>query len=278
MIMTVGIVGLGLIGGSFAKAFSSVEKNEVLGYDIEKSVVLSAKLEKAIAGELTKENINECSHIFIALYPKATIDFLHEFAPFIPKETIVIDCGGIKKTICESCFKIANEYGFKFIGGHPMAGTHFSGFSHSRASLFSAASMILVPQKNEKIEVLAEIKQLLVEIGFKSVTITTAEEHDRIIAYTSQLAHVVSSAYVKSPNAKVHKGFSAGSYRDMTRVAKLNPEMWTELFLDNKENLVNEIDHLIEELKKYRDAAVENNKEKMEALLFEGTKIKESIG
>jgi len=144
--------------------------------------------------------------------------------------------------------------------------------------MFDKAAMILVPDKNERIETLQTVKELLVKIGFKSVTVSNAQEHDRIIAYTSQLAHVVSNAYVKSPNAKVHNGFSAGSYRDLTRVAKLNPRMWTELFMDNRDNLSKEIDGIIAELQKYSDAIKQGDEKRLEELLEEGSKIKESIG
>ena len=159
-----------------------------------------------------------------------------------------------------------------------MAGTQFSGFKYSRASMFQNASMILVPEKNETIETLEKTKKLLQKAGFKSVTVSSAEEHDKIIAYTSQLAHVVSNAYVKSPNSRVHKGFSAGSYRDLTRVAKLNPDMWTELFMENGDNLCFEIDNIIAELQKYSDAIKTGDKTTLRTLLDEGSKIKESIG
>lgn len=275
--MKIAVTGLGLIGGSLAKGFSSLAETEVVGYDIDNSTIARSKLVGAIKEELTNENIKECEYVFIALYPQATVEFLEKFAPQIEKNTVVVDCAGTKREVCDKCFKIAKKYGFKFIGGHPMAGTQFSGFKYSRASMFDKASMILVPQKDEKIEVLERVKKLLMEIGFKSVTITSGEEHDRIIAYTSQLAHVVSNAYVKSPNAKVHKGFSAGSYKDLTRVAKLNSDMWTELFLENDDNLAFEIDLLIENLKKYSDAIKDKDKEKLHSLLEEGTKIKESV-
>lgn len=276
--MKIAVAGLGLIGGSLAKAFLNIENTTVLGYDIDNTTIMRARLEGAMIESLTKENIKQCDYIFIALYPEATITFLEDFAQYIGEKTVVVDCGGIKRSICEKCFVIAKKHGFCFVGGHPMAGTHNSGFKYSRASMFEKASMILVPSKDEKIEVLQSLKALLVQIGFKSVTITSADEHDRIIAYTSQLAHVVSNAYVKSPNARVHKGFSAGSYRDLTRVAKLNPDMWTELFLENGDNLLFEIDTIIKELQKYSDAIKNNDREELHRLLDEGSKIKESIG
>ncbi|MBR2883478.1 MAG: prephenate dehydrogenase [Clostridia bacterium] len=276
--MKIAVAGLGLIGGSLAKAFGELPDIEVLGYDIDNTTIMRAKLVDAIDGVMDEKNIKECDYIFVALYPKATKEFLEKFAPYIRKNTVVVDCAGTKRSVCECGFKIAKENGFCFIGGHPMAGTQFSGFKYSRASLFDKASMILVPDKNEKLEILQEVKELLVKAGFKSVTITSAAEHDRIIAYTSQLAHVVSNAYVKSPNARVHKGFSAGSYRDLTRVARLNSSMWAELFLDNSENIAFEIDTIIEELSKYSKAIKENDRETLTKLLDEGTIVKESIG
>jgi len=276
--MKIAVAGLGLIGGSLAKAFGELPDTQVFGYDIDNTTIMRAKLVDAIDGVMDEENIKECDYIFVALYPKATKEFLEKFAPYIRKNTVVVDCAGTKRSVCECGFKIAKENGFCFIGGHPMAGTQFSGFKYSRASLFDKASMILVPDKNEKLEILQEVKELLEKAGFKSVTITSAAEHDRIIAYTSQLAHVVSNAYVKSPNARVHKGFSAGSYRDLTRVARLNSSMWAELFLDNSENIAFEIDTIIEELSKYSKAIKENDRETLTKLLDEGTIIKESIG
>lgn len=276
--MKIAVVGLGLIGGSMAKAFKTLDKSIVLGYDIDECTILRAKLVDAIDDTLSRDNIGGCDYIFISLYPQATIEFLEEYADVISPNTVVVDCGGVKRSICDAGFRLAKEYGFRFIGGHPMAGTQFSGFKYSRASLFDKASMILVPDKDEKLEVLEALKTLLVSIGFKSISITTAEQHDEVIAYTSQLAHVVSNAYVKSPNARVHKGFSAGSYRDLTRVAKLNPSMWTELFMENKDKLTAEIDGLIGHLKMYSDAIKADDKDTLKRLLEEGTKIKESVG
>lgn len=275
--MKIAVAGLGLIGGSVAKAFMEAD-DEVFGCDRDEVTMARARLENAVTDELTKENIGSCEYIFIALYPEATMEFMEEYSPFISKDATVIDCGGTKREICKKGFSLAKKYGYRFMGGHPMAGTQFSGFKYSRASMFQNASMILVPDKNETIETLEKTKKLLQKAGFKGVTVSSAEEHDKIIAYTSQLAHVVSNAYVKSPNSRVHKGFSAGSYRDLTRVAKLNPDMWTELFMENGDNLSFEIDNIIAELQKYSDAIKTGDKAKLRSLLEEGSKIKESIG
>ncbi len=275
--MNIGVIGLGLIGGSIARAAAALDDVTVYGADKSDSALLQARLTGAVQKTLTHETAAECDFIFIALYPQGVMQALAEIAPYIKKGAIVTDTAGIKRDVCEKCFEIAEKHGFCFIGGHPMAGTTYSGYKYSRANLFSGASMIAVPKKDETLEVLQSFKTLLEKLGFKRMTVTTAEEHDRIIAYTSQLAHIVSSAYVKSPTAKKHRGFSAGSYKDMTRVARLNPEMWTELFLKNRDYLLCELENVEAELAKYRVALKNGDGDTLFELLKEGTIIKESI-
>ena len=158
-----------------------------------------------------------------------------------------------------------------------MAGTQFSGFKYAKETLFKGAPMVIVPPVYDNIELLEKVKELLEPAGFRKITVTTAEKHDEMIAFTSQLAHVVSNAYIKSPTALAHKGFSAGSYRDMTRVAWLNPVMWAELFLDNKDYLVREIDTLIDSLSSYKKAIENDDRETLIKLLDEGKKRKEEV-
>ncbi len=275
--MLIGIAGLGLIGGSIAKALKYKTDNTVLGYDIDRGVLLKAKLLGAVDDELNDENISECDIIITGLYPQDTLDFINSKADKIKKGAIVLDSCGVKGVICEPLWKTAKENGFSFYGAHPMAGLHFSGFEYSEVNMFVNASMIIVPSKDAEITELEIIKNLFVSLGFTNIQISSPEEHDRIIAYTSQLAHVVSNAYVKSPNAEVHKGFSAGSYKDLTRVAKLNETMWTELFLDNRENLINEVDTIIENLQQYSAALKAEDADTLKELLKQGRVRKEKI-
>lgn len=269
--MNIGIVGLGLIGGSIAKAIKNHTDHTVFGLDLQESVVLKAKLIEAIDEQLTEERLASCDLIILALYPEATVAYIkvnqHRFA----KGAMVVDCCGVKDFVCEQVTPLAEKNGFKFIGAHPMAGVEFSGFAHAQKSLFKNASMILTPQTGAEIQDVDQLKKLWVSIGFTNVEIATPKEHDRRIAFTSQLAHVVSSAYVKSPTAMDHKGFSAGSFRDLSRVAKLNAEMWTELFLLNQENLVAEIDTMISHLQEYRTAIAEGNQQELQELLQVGS-------
>lgn len=275
--MTVGVVGIGLIGGSLAKAYKKNGQWSVLGFDANPTVLKLAEMAHDLDGELNEKTIAQCDLIYIALYPKAAVEYLRKMSPFISKKTMVIDCCGTKKDICKAGFALAEKFGFTFVGGHPMAGRHQSGYKYSMEELFSDAYMIIVPPNFNDIDLLQRVKNLVEPLGLRAVSVTSAEQHDEIIAYTSQLAHVVSNAYIKSPTAKVHKGFSAGSYRDLTRVAWLNEDMWTELFMENREHLLKEVNTIIDSLVEYKEALEQTDSDKMRMLLEEGRKRKEEV-
>lgn len=275
--MNIGIVGLGLIGGSLAKTIKNVTEHTVYGYDISDTVMRKAKLIGAADGELTPDTLGECDLVIIALYLKDTIAYIEENAARFKKGGIVLDCCGVKREICAAAVPLGQKEGFVFVGGHPMAGIEFSGFEYSKINLFENASMIITPPPGIHIEVIERLKKFFLSLGFGMFRITDPEEHDAMIAFTSQLAHIVSSAYVKSPAAMRHKGFSAGSYKDMTRVAKLNEKMWTELFFSNADHLITEIDALTARLNDYRQALTGENKELMDTLLREGREIKQLL-
>lgn len=274
--MLIGVVGLGLIGGSFAKAYSK-EGHTVLATDINEQVLKFAMLSGVVEDCLAPERLADCDLVLIATYPLAALSYMKTNGKYFGTKPVVIDCCGTKCVIVDKGMEIAKEYGFTYVGGHPMAGTQFSGFKYSKENMFKGAPMVIVPPKYDDIELYGHIKELLKPAGFGKITVTTAEEHDEMIAYTSQLAHVVSNAYVKSPTVRSHKGFSAGSYKDMTRVAWLNPEMWTELFFENKDNLLKELGIFIDSLNEYKDALENDDKDKMRELLADGRQIKEEI-
>lgn len=290
---TYGILGLGLIGGSFARALKCAdpgatehgESSEeyggvaytVYGSDLDARTVQFAQLAGAIDGDLTAERIPECDCLFLCVPTMAACRWLEENAPRISKSCMVIDCCGVKRVICEKGFALAKRYGFEFVGGHPMAGTQHWGFKNSRADMYRGASFIVVPPRFDDIMLLERIKGFVKPAGFARMAICTAEEHDKRIAFSSQLAHVVSNAYIKTPTAREHSGFSAGSYRDLTRVAWLNPPMWAELFMENRDNLLRELDTLMAELAKYRAALADGDQKRMAELLDEGRRIKEEV-
>lgn len=278
-----GIVGLGLIGGSFARGYAQAGVR-VLAWDPDEDVMLAASM-GTVSGELNEETLGECDIIVLACYPEACIEWLETHAQALAEATdtqaimgpVVIDTVGIKGIVCERAFNLARENGFYFVGAHPMAGTQFSGYAHSRADLFAGAPLVLVPPAVEdslKLELLSQVREMVRPLGFGKFSVTSAEEHDHVIAFTSQLAHVVSNAYVKSPTAQEHHGFSAGSYRDLTRVAHLNASMWAELMTDNSQYLSQELTCLIDSLSAYRDALDRKDEEQLKELLAEGDRIK----
>ena len=277
-----GVVGLGLIGGSFARAWKAAGWS-VLAFDTDPETLEAAGVE-TIEGVLDEKAIASCDIIVLAAYPKACVGWLCEHAEMLGDLgeacPVIIDAAGTKRQICQKAFPLAERHGFPFCGTHPMAGTEKTGFANSRQDLFLGAPMVLVPptlSDEDRLELLDRVHELLEPIGFGSYSVSTPEEHDRTIAFTSQLAHVVSNAYIKSPTARAHRGFSAGSYKDLTRVARLNAPMWRELMLENSENLQREIDALIAHLGQYQDVLIRHDGEALEALLAEGDRIKRAL-
>ena len=274
--MKVGILGLGLIGGSLARAYA-LEDHEIYACEKDESTLAFARLTGAVTEPLTDDLIPDCDLILLAIYPDGSASWLEEKAPLIRPNTLVIDCCGVKRQIVDRCFPLAEKYGFTFVGGHPMAGTQFSGFKYSRANLFKGQPMVLVPPRFGDDALLQRVTSALSPCGFGSFSVTTAEDHDRMIAFTSQMPHILSNAFIKSPTAASHKGFSAGSYKDLTRVAWLNPQMWAELFLENRDFVLEELDIYIQALTLYRQAVEQNDMDTLIRLLEEGKKRKEEV-
>ncbi len=275
--MTVGIVGLGIIGGSMAKSIKARTHDTVLGIDLDEETMNMAKMSGSIDGVLTDDMIPACDIVMIAIAPLSVLKWLEEKSRLL-KGRIFIDLCGVKRHIGKEISKTAKEVGFMYVGGHPMAGKEVSGFANASADLFKGASMILVPDERSDIITLDRLKAYFLSIGFEKITFSTPDEHDRIISYTSQLAHITSSAYIKSPTAQRHMGFSAGSYKDMTRVAKLDETLWTELFLENSDYLTEELRLLINNLSDYLNALEKRDPETIKALLKKGKELKLTAG
>lgn len=273
----IGIIGLGLIGGSLAKTIKRCSDAEVIGFDIQDEVLHKAVSDNTIDNIGTENLLGECDLILISLYPKQTVDWISQNLRFLKDGCIVTDLCGVKETVCNEAERIVSDSSVHFVGGHPMAGREFSGYDYTTDTLFNGASMILVPTESSCGDDINRLKQFFMSLEFGQVVVTDAQNHDRMIAFTSQLAHVVSNAYVKSPEAVRHNGYSAGSYRDLTRVARLNENMWTELFLSNRTALLNELDGIITHLTEYRDALKDENAALLRDLLRDGSERKKSI-
>ncbi len=273
--MKIAVIGLGLIGGSLAKAIKKNTDEIVYGMDISGSTIASALSQEAIDAAAEADSLKVCDVVIVALHPNETIDFILKNKDNFKKGGIVIDCCGVKQSIVDALDRPLADAGVRFLGCHPMAGREFSGFEYSLDNLFEKASFIMTPTDLTKMSAVREINALAYRIGFAKCVISSPSEHDEIIAFTSQLAHVVSSAYIKSPSLDKQAGFSAGSFKDLTRVAKLNADMWTTLFLMNSDALVKELDHIIKSLSDYRDCISARDAETLHRLLAEGTALKE---
>lgn len=276
--MNVAIIGLGLIGGSMAKSIKARTSHTVWGVDLDTETMTMARMCGAIDGPLTDEKLPQCDLILVAIRPSAAIEWVRRHADSISKSAILVDLCGVKRVVVEGIAPIAERHGFAYIGGHPMAGKERGGFTSATDSLYVGASMILTPDKRTDMQLLETLKSFFLDIGFAGLTFSNPEEHDRIIAFTSQLAHIVSSSYIKSPEAQRRRGFSAGSFQDMTRVARLDEDMWTELFLDDADYLTAELEEIIRHLSEYHDALQSRDAEKLRALLKDGREKKASAG
>lgn len=275
--MNIVVSGLGIIGGSMAKAIKKYTDNYV--YGINRS---SAPLQKALACGAIDEAadvsvLEKADMLILGTYPDAAVDFVEKNKLIIKKGCIVMDTCGIKSKICPSLTRLASENGFYFVGFHPMAGKEKSGFDVSDADLFLNASGIIIPCQAPQSAV-DTAAALVRKLGFGMTVFTTPEEHDRMIAFTSQVPHALACAYVFSPRCMKHKGFSAGSYRDVSRVANINAELWAELFIENKEPLADEIQTLIDNLSLIKKGIEKGDRRELAELLHKGKEIKEALG
>lgn len=273
--MNIAVVGLGLIGGSFCKAIKKRTFHKVFGLDSNEETLNAALACGAIDEAITAERLGEANLTIICLYPEAIAEFVKSNADCFKKGSIVVDSCGIKEYIVEKCESVLESRGVIFVGAHPMAGREFSGFEYSLDDLFEGASFIITPTDKTPPLAIDLLQTLAGGLGFGKAVVCTPEKHDEVIAYTSQLAHVVSNAYVKSPTMLDFNGFSAGSFLDLTRVAKLNEDMWSSLFLGNKKALLKEIDCIIESLSDCRSAIADDDRERLKSLLKLGRELKE---
>lgn len=272
--MKIGIIGLGLMGGSLGKTLKKLGGFTVYGYDISETAMLKAEMLGAINGVLTEETAKDIDMLIVSLYPSSFLSSIERFLPNLKDGAIITDFCGIKRQTVSEMNCLAKKFtNLVFIGGHPMAGREYSGIDRAVSTLFDKASMILT-NVNADIFTLERVKKFYLSLGFSEVVITTPEYHDKAIAFTSQLCHIVSNAFIKNEIASEHFGYSAGSYKDLTRVARLNPEMWAELMIENKDNLSSELDEFIENITKYSNALKLGDKEQLKNLLREGNERK----
>lgn len=275
--MNIAVIGLGIIGGSFCKALKKYTDHHIIGINRTPETAEKALSVGAIDEIGTPESLSKADLIILCMYPNAIIEYVEKYGSLIKKNAIVTDASGIKRFICPKMEALSKKYGFIFIGSHPMAGKEINGFDASDADLYCNASFIITPCSAEQ-EYVDTLASLARKIGFTTIKLSTPEEHDRMIAFTSQLPHALACSYVLSPCCPKHNGFSAGSYRDVSRVANINSKLWSELFLENRAPLLMELDVLIDNITQIRNAIEAQDKASLTELLERGHQVKQMLG
>lgn len=273
--MNIGIIGLGLMGGSLGLSLGKASGTTIFGADKDPEVERFARDRGAISHILKDEDYSALDVVILCVFPQIANSVLQDVLPKLGASCIVCDICGVKRAIDNAYIEAKKQYPtLRFCGTHPMAGKERGGIANATGTLFENAFMILTPIDGD-METAKELEEIFLQVGFRGVVFATPDHHDKMIGYTSQLAHVVSSAYIKNPAHKHHVGFSAGSFADLSRVARLDAEMWTGLFLENSENLANHVDIVIEKLQEYSSALKSKNRDLLKSLLVDGTNAKE---
>lgn len=275
--MKIILVGLGLIGGSIAKSLKQNTAHQVLGMDTNEDSLLDACSCGAIDGKAAWEDLKTADLVYLCVYPEAALAFAREHGPALKEGAVLTDTCGVKATICAGMEELAGTGRYAYVAGHPMAGKERSGFAASDPSIFVGASYIIA-DTGAPPQAVGLVEELARAMGFGRIVHTTPQRHDQMIAFTSQAPHVLACGYVMSPRCPEHQGFSAGSYRDVSRVANINDALWSRLFLDNREALVEELDELGRNIKAIRDAVAENNEEGLRELLKAAAAVKRRFG
>jgi len=273
------IIGLGLIGGSIAKAISNnIEVKNLWAVDINKGTLDAAEKEKIIEKGFTnpKYPLQNSDIVILCTYPDATLEFIERNTKYFRKNSIITDTTGIKKSIIEKIRSMLDK-NIIFIGGHPMAGKEVSGYKHSSVNIFKNSEYILTPSNDTDKNSLDLLTKLIKNIGFNKVTFMTAEVHDRKIALTSQLPHLIACALMNNKGLEEDLSGIGGSFKDMTRVANINSNLWCELISVNKNNLLKEMDIFIEDINKIYDVIKNNDKKELEKIFEKSSMRRKGI-
>lgn len=277
--MKIVVVGLGVIGGSFAMALKEAGYDDVNAIDINVETLEKAKKLGLIkeGSDNEAEIIKDADLIIISLYPRLVKDFIARNKENFKDGAIITDATGIKKMFIEDVANVLPD-NIDFIFGHPMAGREKKGIDFASSEVFKGANYILTPISRNKPENLDKIEKLVYELGFKRVKRITPEYHDEMIGYTSQLPHTLAVALVNSDIEGRETGsFIGDSYRDLTRIANINEDLWSELFLGNKENLLTSIENFESELDKIKNAIKEDDKDTLKKLFIKSTNRREKL-
>lgn len=264
----IAVIGLGIIGGSMAYALNGFRGATIAGCDTDPKTLESAKEKGAVdkACDSAAEAIENADLVIIATYPDSIVKIVKENAVSFKRGAVLTDICGVKSRISKEIEAVLPE-GVKYVGSHPMAGKEVEGFENAEAAIFKDCGFIITPSEASDDESVSLVYEMAEHMGAGKIAINTPKEHDEIIAYTSDLMHIASCGLCLDFNQKMNLAYTAGAFRDCTRIALINPKLWTELFLENPDETVNEIDRYMNSLKKFRDAIASRNEEELYALL-----------
>ena len=271
----IAVIGLGIMGGSIAKALKKSDKYYVIGYNRTEEITKRALSDGAIDEIWDGASPLDADITVLAVNPNVTFKLFETLPSLLKKGSILTDICGVKAEVVKTGEEVCKGKGIFFIGGHPMAGRERSGYDYSTEDLFFNRSYIFTETSNTDKEALNKLSAMALDIGCSDVTITSPEYHDKMIAYTSQIPHILAGAYMNSPTSATHKGYSAGSYHDVSRVASVDENLWSQLFLSNKDNLLYEIDILIRNLQDYKEAVARNDESRLSGIIKTGRILKE---
>ena len=265
------VVGLGLIGGSIARRLRGFKDTKIIGIDIDQRTLDMAMSDGVIDEGYTDGSvIKDADFILLCLYPERNVEFIKKYCKDLKKGAVITDVSGVKRFVIDSIKDVIPD-DVDFVGGHPMAGRETGGYQSSTDTLFDGASYLITPTPDNSAEAIALVREFAEYIGCVHIVTTTPKEHDAIIAYTSQLMHIVAIALCDNPMIERSTYFSAGSLRDCTRVAVINEKMWSELFLENKDELSMRIEEMQDSLEKIKEALKNDDRNKLEDIMKDAT-------
>lgn len=270
--MNIGIIGLGLMGASFAKRLSPQKDKTIYGIDQNEQTIQTALELNIIKEGSTNPGklIKECNLIILALYPTMIKPWIVENQQYLESGTILMDISGVKTNIVEPVQAILRE-DLELISIHPMCGRESRGIDFAQADIFDNANYIIVPTDKNTPKAIEAAKQLGKDLRVKNISILSCEEHDRMIGFLSQLTHVIAVSLMNTHDNSHLVEYTGDSFRDLTRIATINEDLWSELFLLNKDILLDEIDQFLDATKHFRDSLEKEDIDEMKRLFIQST-------
>ena len=273
----IAIIGLGLMGASFAKKLTELNYS-VYGIDVHQQSIDTARELKIIQDGSTNPSdiISKCDTFLFCLYPTKILPWIEVYQDDIPQNALLMDISGVKTNIVQPIQDVLRE-DLELLSIHPMCGRESRGIEFSDGSIFKGSNIIIVPTNKNKTETIETVKELAKQMEFGRICELTIEEHDKMIAFLSQLTHVIAVSLMNTHDNEHLVEYTGDSFRDLTRIAKINEDLWTELFVMNKDILLDEINQFIDAISHFRDSLEKEDTQEMKHLFIQSTKRRDKF-